>query len=168
MSRKELLPSDVTALIDTREQTPLCLDPLKTESATMATADYTVKGLEHVIAVERKSLQDYIGCVGYGRERFEREMHRILAFPNRLMVIEGTLSQLQLRQYRGNIEPNAAIGSLLGWMARGIPILFAGSHEEAGRMVARFLFIAARRRWDEAQGLCSSLKIDSSTSSLSS
>lgn len=118
---------------------------------TLTTADYSILGLEHIVAVERKSLQDMIGCIGYGRDRFEREMHRILAYPSRLIVIEGSLPQIQLKQYRGEIHPNAAIGSLLGWMARGIPILFANTHEEAGRMVARFLFIVARRRYAELQ-----------------
>ncbi len=86
-------------------------------------------------------------------------MHRILAYPARLMVIEGSMSQIALKQYRGDVEPNSVIGSLLGWMARGVPILFVPNHAEAGRTVARFLFIAARRRWEEAQSLCSSLKI---------
>lgn len=159
MARKELRPEDVTALIDTREQTPLILDPLKTEQGSLPTGDYSVKGLEHVVCVERKSLQDLIGVIGAGRERFDREMQRILAYPCRLIVVEGTFSQIALKQYRGEIAPNAVTGSILGWMARGIPVLFAGSHEEAGKMTARFLFIAARRRWEESQALCESLKI---------
>lgn len=159
MPTKALSPEDITVLIDSREQTPLDLSPLKSESATLPTGDYSVKGLEHFVCVERKSLSDLMGCIGYGRERFEREMHRILAYPARLLIVEGSLAQISLKQYRGNIEPNAALGSLLGWMARGVPILFADNHGEAGKMVARFLFIAARRRWEEAQALCSTLKI---------
>lgn len=159
MPRKQLKPEDVTAIFDSREQTPLDLSPLNVERGSLPTADYTVKGLEHIVAVERKSLQDLIGVIGGGRERFDREMQRFLSYPSRLIVIEGTMAQIALKQYRGEIELNAAIGSILGWMARGIPILFAGSHEEAGKMTARFLFIVARRRWEEAQALCESLKI---------
>lgn len=159
MARKELQIEDVTAIADTREQTPLDLSPLKCELGTLPTGDYTVKGLEHIVCVERKSLSDLMGCIGGGRERFDKEMHRILAYPCRLLVIEGTLGQIALKQYRGDISPNAALGSLLGWMAAGIPVLLAGDHQEAGRMVARYLFISARRRWQEAQSLCASLKI---------
>lgn len=159
MSRKELRPEDIIAICDTREQKPLDLAPLKVERATLPTADYSVKGLEHFVCVERKTLQDFIGCIGYGRERFDREMQRILSHPARMMIIEGSMSQIALKQYRGETAPNSVIGSILGWMASGIPILFAGSHEESGRMTARFLFIAARRRWEEAQALCSTLKI---------
>ncbi len=159
MSRKELRIEDLEAICDTREQLPLDLSPLKCVRGTLTTADYSVSGLEHLIAVERKSLQDLIGVVAGGRERFEREIQRILAFPHRLIVVEGSLAQIELKQYRGDVAPNAVIGSILGWIARGIPILFVPSHAEAGKLVARFLFIAARRRWEEAQALCSTLKI---------
>lgn len=159
MPRKELRPEDVTVLIDSREQTPLDLSPLKTEPGSLPTGDYAIKGLEHIACVERKSLQDLVGSLTAGRERFDREMQRILAYPSRLVIVEGSLSNIVLKQYRANVEPNSIVGSILGYMAKGIPILFAGTHEDCGRMVARFLFIVARRRWEEAQALCESLKI---------
>ncbi len=159
MARKDLRPEDCTVIIDTREQTPLDVSPLKSQAGTLPTADYSILGLENVVAVERKSLPDLMACIGRERERFDREIMRLIAYPSRLLVVEGHLAQIQLKQYRANVEPSAALGSIMGWMARGIPILFANSHEEAGKMTARFLFIAARRRWDEAQGLCAGLKI---------
>lgn len=146
-----LKEDQITCICDTREKLPLDLTPLKMVRGTLSTADYSIVGLEHVVAVERKSLQDMIGCIGYGRDRFEREMHRILAYPARLIVIEGHMAQIQLKQYRGEIHPNAVIGSLLGWMAKGVPIMFASDHAEAGKMVARFLFIVAKRRFSEAE-----------------
>jgi hypothetical protein len=42
---------NLVALIDTREQTPLDLAPLRTERATLATGDYSLRGLENVIAI---------------------------------------------------------------------------------------------------------------------
>ena len=45
------------------------------------------------------------------------------------------------------------MGALCGWIARGLPIVMAGNRERAGRIVARILFIAARRRWREAREL---------------
>lgn len=159
MARKELRPEDITAIIDTREQKPLDLSPLKCITLGRPTGDYTIQGLEHVISVERKGLQDFIGCIGYGRDRFEREMHRLLAYPARLLIIEGSLEQIALKQYRGTTDPTSVLGSALGWMAKGVPILFVRDHEECGKMVARFMFIAARRRWEECQAFRESLKI---------
>ncbi len=41
------------------------------------------------------------------------------------------------------------LGSLLGWVEMGLPVIMAGDHERAGRYVARLLFTCARRRWRE-------------------
>lgn len=159
MASKEIDPSDIVAVCDTREQLPLDLTPIVTERGTLPTGDYSVKGLEQIVAVERKSLQDLVMCVGRERERFDREMQRILAYPYRLLVVEATLEQIEKGEFRGKVAPSAVVGSVMGWMAAGVPILFTGDHAEAGRLVARFLFIAARRRWREAQGLVENLRI---------
>ena len=53
-----LTPEQITAIIDTREQAPLDLAPLATITGTLSTGDYSVKGLEAVVAIERKSLPD--------------------------------------------------------------------------------------------------------------
>jgi ERCC4-type nuclease len=78
----ELRPEQVTAIIDTREQLPLDLSPLGSTSGTLATGDYSVKGLEHVVAVERKSLADLLGCVGQHRERFDRKPNGCWRIPS--------------------------------------------------------------------------------------
>ena len=39
----ELQPADVTAIVDTREQLPLDLSPLRVERGTLATGDYSVR-----------------------------------------------------------------------------------------------------------------------------
>lgn len=151
--RAELRPETITAIIDTREQTPLDLSPLRTIQGTLPTGDYTVAGLEKVIAIERKSQGDLLSCIGTERERFEREVHRLLSYPVRALVIESTWLQLENGGWRSRIKPASAIGSLLGWSAMGLPIVMAGDHERAGKYVAKLLFIAARRRWREARSL---------------
>jgi ERCC4-type nuclease len=153
----ELKPEDVTVIIDTREQLPLRLDPLNAESGTLATGDYSVKGLEHVVAVERKSAEDMLACIGRERERFDREVQRLLAYPVRAIVVESGWQFFERGEWRGNVTPNAAIGSLLGWITAGVPILMAYDHERAGRFVSRILFTSARRRWREARALIASV-----------
>jgi ERCC4-type nuclease len=149
----DLLPEAVTAIIDTREQMPLSLEPLRVEVGTLTTGDYSVRGLEHLIAVERKSLADLLNCVGQERERFDREVQRLLAYPVRALVVEATWADVEQGQWRSKVTPAAAIGSLLGWIATGLPVVMAGSHERAGRYVSRLLYIAARRRWRELRAL---------------
>lgn len=149
----DIRPEQVTAIIDRREQLPLDLSPLQTTAGTLATGDYSIVGLEHVVAAERKSLSDLLGCIGGDRERFEREVQRLLAYPCRVIVVEATWADLEAGQWRSKITPSAAMGSVLGWIAAGIPIVMAGDHARAGRYVSRLLYIAARRRWRENRQL---------------
>ena len=153
----EIRPEAVTAIIDTREQCPLDLAPLRTETATLPTGDYSVRGMEHEIAIERKSEGDLLSCVGKNRERFEREIQRLLAYPVRAIVVESTWHSLEAGEWQSKITPAAAVGSVLGWVARGIPVVMAGNHERAGRVVSRILYIAARRRWRELRTIAASI-----------
>jgi DNA excision repair protein ERCC-4 len=159
MPHKDLRPEDVTAVQDTREQTPLNLAPLKTVVGTLHCGDYSVAGLTNSIAIERKSLSDLIGCVGRERERFEKEIQRLLAYETRAIIVEATWSQLHMPNWRGQITPAQAQGAVLGWIASGVPILFCDNHTLAGQTVARLLYLAARRRWRELQSFLPNLKI---------
>jgi hypothetical protein len=149
-------------LIDTREWAghqddpgyiPLDLSPLAWERATLKTGDYSVKGLENIISIERKAQGDMLSCMGSSRERFEAELVRMLAYPCRCLVIESTWKTFESGDYRSDVKPASAIGSLLSWQMMGIPILMAGDHARTGRYVARMLLLAARRRWRENRGL---------------
>lgn len=144
-----LKPEDVCALIDTREQLPLDLEPLQTVAAALPTGDYSVRGLEHVVAIERKSLSDLLCCVGRERERFDREVQRLLAYPTRALLVESTWPDIERGEWRSQLQPSHVLGSLLGWIAAGLPVIMAGDHARAGRYAARVLYTAARRRWRE-------------------
>lgn len=155
----ELKPEAVVAVIDTRERQPLDLSPLQTVTATLSTGDYSVRGLESIVAVERKSLPDLLGCIGQHRERFDREVQRLLAYPVRAIVVEASWVALEAGEWRSQVTPAAAVGSVLGWIAAGVPVLLAGDHERAGRDVGRLLFTAARRRWREARALAAGVEV---------
>src|SRR5882672_7249154 len=138
--RRKLLPESITAIIDTRERTPLDISPLKFIEKGLDTGDYSLVGFEHAphgVAIERKSLSDFIACVGRERERFDRECQRLLAYECKAIVVEATWQQIEQGDYRAKITPQAALGSALGWIAMGIPIIMARDHVSAGRYVSR-------------------------------
>ena len=157
-----LKPEHVVAVVDTREQLPLDLAPLQVVEGTLTTGDYSLRGLEHLVAVERKSLPDLLGCIGQERERFEREVQRLLAYPTRALVVEATWADIEAGEWRSRVTSKAVIGSLLGWIGAGLPVIMAGDHARAGRYVSRFLFITARRRWRELRALSSEVIDDGS------
>ena len=82
-------------LIDTREQAPFTfqgydVDP---ETATLLVGDYSLPGFQDRAAVERKSLNDLIGCLmGKDRERFERELARGRHYDLFAVVVEASLA----------------------------------------------------------------------------
>lgn len=165
MSARKLAPipavlrvEDLTLVIDTREQAPLDLAPFRAELGTLDTGDYSVMGLEHVVAVERKSLPDLVQCVGRERERFERELQRLLAYPHRAVVVEATWADLAAGEWRGMVAPKAVWGSVTSWTARGIPFLLAGDRAGAADAVKALLWHAARHRLQELRTFADTLQ----------
>lgn len=155
----DIRPEDVTAIVDSREQLPFELTMLKSERGTLPTGDYSVKGLEHEIVVERKSLSDLVNCIGKGRDRFEREIQRMLAYKSKLVVVEEPFEALHAGEWFSMVKPNAAIGTVIGWQALGLPFYFARDRDDAAYFTSRFLFVAARRRWREIQSFIPNLRI---------
>ena len=144
--RVKLSPEDVLAVVDTREQLPLEL-PLRTITDTLPTGDYSVRGFEDLICVERKSLPDLIGCMTSGRKRFERELQRMKAYPSRCVVVEATWKQLLEGDYRSRITSEAATHSVVSWISSfAVPFLFVGNRTAASDAVAYFLFTSTKKQ----------------------
>jgi DNA excision repair protein ERCC-4 len=157
---QDLRPEDITVLVDSRERTPPAIDLLlPTMRATLQTGDYSVLGLEQLVRVERKSLQDLVMCVGRERERFDRCIERLRHFPLAVIVIEAKESAVELKQYRGEVSPNAVLGSVHAWRAKGINIDWAGDPQTAAIHISRTLFAFARERFRELGAFHKSLKL---------
>ncbi len=143
-----------TILIDTREQAPLEFENLPSKPGTLDTGDYSISGLEHLVTVERKSLDDLLSCIGTARDRFKRELQRLRAYRFRLLVVEADAATLELGEWQSKIRPSCVLGSLAAWTAQyGLPIWLAGSHVAAGRFVEKFLYQSARTVAQEASAV---------------
>lgn len=144
----EFSPCDATFIVDTREQRPWDLESLGLSfvNAGLNTGDYSIKGYENSLTIERKSLDDIVGCCGKSRERFEKELHRMLKFTARAVVIEAPWVALEAGRWRSRIKPQSVTGSIIGWMQWGIPFFFASSEQEAAKWAVRFMLIYFKRR----------------------
>lgn len=154
------LPS-ITIIRDTREQKGWNFDPeekvagkiqiLGTEVGTLDAGDYTIKGMEHIVRIERK----FGFCELFGnmtpvsnRERFEREMEKLRPIPYKYLVIESSINDdilgLSVPQiYKG--PPGSAV---LKWIFElqvefGIIPVFTGS---CGKRVVKQIFEAIIRK----------------------
>lgn len=144
---------NLTIVIDTREQRPFSFPPgVRTIRSGLVTGDYSLAGYTRTITIERKSLDDIAGCCGTHRERFGAEVLRLLGYPMRAILIEGTRIDIAAHRYKSRIHPNAVLGSLLQWENEGVPIVYAKDREEAARLCYWKLRLAAQKRWEEVRG----------------
>ena len=145
--------SDIVAVVDTREQDPFDLSPMQTELGTLHVGDYSVVGLESVIAIERKSLPDLVACCGRERERFQRELDRLRGWPVSAIVIECSWREIQCGNWRSKLTPGQVQASLESFIAQGHTIVMAETRETAARLTRGILFYAARYRWRESRAM---------------
>lgn len=143
-------------LVDTREQRPFAFadnprfEGVIAKPATLTVGDYSLPGLEDKIAVERKELGDLIQCLGFERERFERELARARGLDAFMVVVEASYVDIAHGNYRSRFNPHAALQSIAAFMCRyRCPFLLAGTR--AGAEYATYSFLrqylkdAARR-----------------------
>ncbi len=143
-------PEEVTALVDTRESLPWDLAPLRVEEVTLDTGDYSLKGAEDLVRLERKTLPDLLNCVGQSRDRFQRELSRLKGYETRAVLVEASWEMILAGEWRNQLTPAQVAGSVLGWQANmGIPFMFLGTREAAQDAARRMLFLVARRRYHE-------------------
>ena len=81
----------ITVIEDSREQTPLSFDSFKGVEVVrqgLKTGDYSIQCYETQICWERKSVQDLVGTLIGGHERFLREMERMKDFEEKYILVE--------------------------------------------------------------------------------
>lgn len=132
-----------TLILDTREPAGKGWEPhltLPYIRGTLKTGDLSIAGLEDVLAVERKTLDDLSVCLSFHRDRFERELHRAKALDYFAVIVDDGLPQLATGKYRSNMHANAAFESVAAMMAKfQIPFLFAGDPATAARLAQSLL-----------------------------
>jgi ERCC4-type nuclease len=95
------------------------------EVAKLDTGDYSIKGCEHLIMIERKTITDLWGSLIQGRERFTREMERAKYIPHRYLIIEATLSDIMKGIRYSKVKPQTILASLVSLEVKyGIHVIF--------------------------------------------
>jgi len=126
-------------IIDSREQKPYSFET-DSLTGTLSTGDYSVNGLENHISIERKELNDLIGCLSKGRDRFERELQRAKGLDYFALVVEADLSDIAKGAYRSKMLPRAVLQSLMAFSIRyKMPIFFCGNRQYAERITESLL-----------------------------
>lgn len=154
-------------VIDSREQAPWSWDQsdATTEIRALTAGDYAladdceaVRGREALavrFAIERKSLDDFLGTISGGWDRFQRELVRMESFPARVVIVEGNFADVCFSERGGEIIPPPHNHPALrpAFVARriaeltmmGVSVILCGDAQMAAGMAFRIL----RRRAEQ-------------------
>ncbi len=138
----------LTLIQDTREQrgyselfeTPCIVD-------TLSVGDYSIAGLEHLIATERKSLPDLLGSLTHDRERFERELAKARAYQRFYVIVEATAYDIlhgRFGKYGSGCNAKAIWETVAAFSIRYAPFLFVGDRVTGARLTESLLLKYAR------------------------
>jgi len=142
-------PDAITVIIDTRERDPYKFDSrlIKEVRLKLLAGDYTVAGMEDVIAIERKTRDDFVGTVMQEYDRFKRELERLQKYIRALIVVEANLSEIGNHDYYSTADPEAVIRRKAEIEVNfGVPVQFCSDRQHACRFVQNFLLCAAQKR----------------------
>lgn len=126
-------------IVDTREQKPYIFKLPMIQKA-LKTGDYSVEGYEDLVAIERKSLDDFIGCVTTSRDRFKRELERGNDLKRFFVVIECNVDDIIKGKYWSKVSPESVIGSIIAWSIRyNAKFIFTGNRTASQYLVLNIL-----------------------------
>lgn len=151
-------PPPFTLIVDTREQEPWV--PRLSERGKaieipvvrrkLDVGDYSAEGWEHEVAIERKSLADWVGTT-FGKtelkdgvvdnwDRFRREIDRARGLRRFWVFIEATRQDVYGRKYHSKVEPQSVLGRTDSLEVDfGVSVVWCGQRSEAERMMGWFL-----------------------------
>lgn len=164
--RLEWSPDLFGLVVDTREQRPWAIPatvPYRVEK--LEAGDYSVIGHELEVAIERKSLADYVATIFHEeqRTRFSAELRKLARYKLAAVVVEASLEDVRRGRYRYPDGHAIRTGSSSGWahtldrlspervlLSRtrifgtyGVHVEFAGSTRRA----AEYAFNSLRAWW---------------------
>jgi len=137
--------------VDTREQIPWVfpVEFATTRRAALRAGDYALLGDDN-FAIERKSLDDFVGTLGTGWERFQRELQRMDGWPAKVVLVEGSMLSIMHHDYNHpNMLPAFVCKRIAQLTMQGVAILFADNETIAAGLCWRIL----RERQKELEDL---------------
>lgn len=120
-------------LIDTREKAPFAFSRFPNWIAgerrqKLDAGDYSIQGMENVLALERKSLSDLITTLMHQRPRFFKMCEQLAQHRWRALLVEASYEDIKSpydEEYNTQAHPNAVSGTLDALEARfSIPVIY--------------------------------------------
>lgn len=136
--------NEFTIIIDTREQQPWLFDHYTTASKKLDTGDYSIEGLENLVAIERKkSVSEFANNIT--ESRFKDVILRLSSIKHSFLLMEFDLEDILIYPVGSNvpkkmwdkikISPSFIIKHILELqMNHNIKVIFCGDSDNAEKM----------------------------------
>lgn len=106
-------------VVDSRERHPWQPPPdVPYVVCALPSGDYSIGGYEDRVAVERKSLPDYVHSVFADWARFSAELRRLAAYDLAVVIVEATQEDVRRGKYRPSASSGIRTGRSGAWAAR--------------------------------------------------
>lgn len=139
---KERFRREATLIADSREQQPYLYDNYLMIRRALPVGDYSIEYHETLVAIERKSLEDYLRSITTQRKRFMAEIKKLSDYYFKAIIVEGSWNDIVLGDYprSQNISIDAVIGTTLSiQIDYGVPVIWLDNRQAAQRWVLKFL-----------------------------
>jgi ERCC4-type nuclease len=146
------------AIVDTREQNPLSFRRFhgwfqKIEYRALKLGDYSVKGMEDTLAVERKDLADLIQSFTTNRAVFVARLRRMSELPHSLLVVTSSLTEIKSEYPYRAANPNRITQSLIAVLTGlRLPFICTDTHQLGEEIVASYLYQTFLYDWLDRNG----------------
>ncbi len=153
MAKKNDYPRPII-IIDSREREPFKFRASSTcdgyEIAKLDAGDYSIKGFENLITVERKnSIIELCGNLGKNRVRFEAELERMKSIKFRYVIVEDHWASIFQYKKHTTLSGPTILGSILAFNLKyGVQFIFAGDRKQAQQITRNLLIKAYNYRMD--------------------
>lgn len=142
-STKAIIITDSREQVNSRYLFPGYLNHV----AMLQSGDYSISPYEHLVSIERKSLDDLVNTLIHNKERFKNELERLRTYETKCILIESSYSDLLLGKYVSKALPQSVIGLLhSACYHNSIPGFFLGDFQTANRFALKYLLCYARKK----------------------
>ena len=147
-SKHKSKPRVITILVDDRERNPWTMQhpDFKFEKCRLKVGDYTIKGAENHVAIEKKSgiIELISNLSAKDRPRFKKFLAKLSKYPIKCIVIEDSFSHIE-SAFRACPKTHLEPRSIYYWLSviniqYQIPTLFIGKNKQQREELLYYLF----------------------------
>jgi DNA excision repair protein ERCC-4 len=135
---------DFGIVVDTREKAPWNFEEggFFTVRKALPAGDYSIIGMEHEVAVERKTLNDFVNTVIWYRDRFTEEMIKLAPYRYKMIVVESSFDDVVEERYKCKAHPKSIIAIACNLHVQfNVPVYFVGDRANATAFTAAWFSV---------------------------